>query len=72
MVLYAPPVLKKANRRVILSDGENNGGNVVNAIVTNDGLIHICPVTLDFTDVKPTGGWFDLSNPSKFVAFALK
>lgn len=68
----APPVLKKANRRVILSDGENNGGNVVNAIVTNDGLIHICPVTLDFTDVKPTGGWFDLSNPSKFVAFAMK
>lgn len=70
--ISAPPVLKKANRRVILSDGENNGGNVVNAIVTNDGLIHICPVTLDFTDVKPTGGWFDLSNPSKFVAFAMK
>lgn len=69
----APPVLKKANRRVIISDGENNGGNVVNAIVTNDGLIHICPVILDFTDVKPTGGWFDLiSNPSKFVAFAMK
>ena len=68
----APPVLKKANRRVIISDGENNGGNVVNAIVTNDGLIHICPVTLDFTDVKPTGGWFDLSNPRKFVAFAMK
>ena len=70
--ISAPPVLKKANRRVIISDGENNGGNVVNAIVTNDGLIHICPVTLDFTDVKPTGGWFDLSNPSKFVAFAMK
>lgn len=70
--ISAPLVLKKANRRVILSDGENNGGNVVNAIVTNDGLIHICPVTLDFTDVKPTGGWFDLSNPSKFVAFAMK
>lgn len=70
--ISAPPVLKKANRRVIISDGENNGGNVVNAIVTNDGLIHICPVTLDFTDVKPTGGWFDLINPSKFVAFAMK
>lgn len=70
--ISAPPVLKKANRRVIISDGKNNGGNVVNAIVTNDGLIHICPVTLDFTDVKPTGGWFDLSNPSKFVAFAMK
>lgn len=70
--ISAPPVLKKANRRVIISDGENNGGNVVNAIVTNDGLIHICPVTLDFTDVKPIGGWFDLSNPSKFVAFAMK
>lgn len=70
--ISAPPVLKKANRRVILSDGENNGGNVVNAIVTNDGLIHICPAILDFTDVKPTGGWFDLSNPSKFVAFAMK
>ena len=71
--ISAPPVLKKANRRVIISDGENNGGNVVNAIITNDGLIHICPVTLDFTDVKPTGGWFDLlSNPSKFVAFAMK
>lgn len=70
--ISAPPVLKKANRRVILSDRENNGGNVVNAIVTNDGLIHICPVTLDFTDVKPTGGWFGLSNPSKFVAFAMK
>lgn len=70
--ISAPPVLKKANRRVIISDGENNGGNVVNAIVTNDGLIHICPVTLDFTNVKPTGGWFDLSNPSKFVAFAMK
>lgn len=71
--ISAPSVLKKANRRVIISDGENNGGNVVNAIVTNDGLIHICPVTLDFTDVKPTGGWFDLnSNPSKFVAFAMK
>lgn len=70
--ISALPVLKKANRRVIISDGENNGGNVVNAIVTNDGLIHICPVTLDFTDVKPTGGWFDLSNPSKFVAFAMK
>lgn len=70
--ISAPPVLKKANRRVIISDGENNGGNVVNAIVTNDGLIHICPVTLDFTDVKPTGGWFDLNNPSKFVAFAMK
>lgn len=70
--ISAPPVLKKANRRVILSDGENNGGNVVNALVTNDGLIHICPATLDFTDVKPTGGWFDLSNPSKFVAFAMK
>lgn len=70
--ISAPPVLKKANRRVIISDGENNGGNVVNAIVTNDGLIHICPVTLDFTDVKPTGGWFDLSNPRKFVAFAMK
>lgn len=68
-----PPVLKKANRRVIISDGENNGGNVVNAIVTNDGLIHICPAILDFTNVKPTGGWFDLlSNPSKFVAFAMK
>lgn len=71
--ISAPPVLKKANRRVIISDGENNGGNVVNAIVTNDGLIHICPVTLDFTNVKPTGGWFDLnSNPSRFVAFAMK
>lgn len=71
--ISAPPVLKKANRRVIISDGENNGGNVVNAIVTNDGLIHICPVTLDFTDVKPTGGWFDLLiNPSRFVAFAMK
>ena len=66
------PILKKANRRVILSDGENNGGTVVNAIVTNDGLIHICPATLDFTDVKPAGGWFDLSDPSKFVAFAMK
>lgn len=70
--ISAPPVLKKANRRVILSDGENNGGNVVNAIVTNDGLIHICPVTLDFTNVKPTGGWFDLNNPNRFVAFAMK
>lgn len=70
--ISAPLVLKKVNRRVILSDGENNGGNVVNALVTNDGLIHICPATLDFTDVKPTGGWFDLSNPSKFVAFAMK
>lgn len=71
--ISAPPVLKKANRRVIISDGENNGGNVVNAIVTNDGLIHICPAILDFTNVKPTGGWFDLlSNPSKFVAFAMK
>lgn len=70
--ISAPQVLKKANRRVILSDRENNGGNVVNAIVTNDGLIHICPAILDFTNVKPTGGWFDLSNPSKFVAFAMK
>lgn len=68
----APPVLKKANRRVILSDGENNGGNVVNAIVTNDGLIHICPAILDFTNVKPTGGWFDLISPDRFVAFAMK
>lgn len=69
----APPVLKKANRRVILSDGGNNGGNVVNAIVTNDGLIHICPAILDFTNVKPTGGWFDLNNnPDRFVAFAMK
>lgn len=70
--ISAPSVLKKANRRVIISDGENNGGNVVNAIVTNDGLIHICPVTLDFTNVKPTGGWFDLNNPNRFVAFAMK
>lgn len=70
--ISAPPVLKKANRRVILSDGENNGGNVVNAIVTNDGLIHICPAILDFTNVKPTGGWFDLNNPDRFVAFAMK
>lgn len=70
--ISAPHVLKKVNRRVILSDRENNGGNVVNALVTNDGLIHICPATLDFTDVKPTGGWFDLSNPGKFVAFAMK
>lgn len=70
--ISAPPVLKKANRRVILSDGENNGGNVVNAIVTNDGLIHICPAILDFTNVKPTGGWFDLNNPNGFVAFAMK
>lgn len=71
--ISAPSVLKKANRRIIISDGENNGGNVVNAIVTNDGLIHICPVTLDFTNVKPTGGWFDLnSSPSRFVAFAMK
>lgn len=70
--ISAPSVLKKANRRVILSDGENNGGNVVNAIVTNDGLIHICPAILDFTNVKPTGGWFDLNNPSRFVAFAMK
>lgn len=70
--ISAPPVLKKANRRVILSDGENNGGNVVNAIVTNDGLIHICPAILDFTNVKPTGGWFDLNNPNRFVAFAMK
>lgn len=70
--ISAPPVLKKANRRVILSDGENNGGNVVNAIVTNDGLIHICPAILDFTNIKPTGGWFDLNNPNRFVAFAMK
>lgn len=70
--ISAPLVLKKANRRVILSDGENNGGNVVNAIVTNDGLIHICPAILDFTNVKPTGGWFDLNNPNRFVAFAMK
>ena len=70
--ISAPPVLKKANRRVIISDGENNGGNVVNAIVTNDGLIHICPAILDFTNVKPTGGWFDLNNPNRFVAFAMK
>jgi hypothetical protein len=70
--ISAPPVLKKANRRVILSDGENNGGNVVNALVTNDGLIHICPAILDFTNVKPTGGWFDLNSPSRFVAFAMK
>lgn len=70
--ISAPPVLKKANRRVILSDRENNGGNVVNAIVTNDGLIHICPAILDFTNVKPTGGWFDLNSPDRFVAFAMK
>lgn len=70
--ISAPPVLKKANRRVILSDRENNGGNVVNAIVTNDGLIHICPAILDFTNVKPTGGWFDLYNLNRFVAFAMK
>lgn len=70
--ISAPPVLKKANRRVILSDRENNGGNVVNAIVTNDGLIHICPAILDFTNVKPTGGWFDLNSPGRFVAFAMK
>lgn len=70
--ISAPPVLKKANRRVILSDGKNNGGNVVNAIVTNDGLIHICPAILDFTNVKPTGGWFDINNPNRFVAFAMK
>lgn len=70
--ISAPPVLKKVNRRVILSDGENNGGNVVNALVTNDGLIHICPAILDFTNVKPTGGWFDLNNPNRFVAFAMK
>lgn len=70
--ISAPSVLKKANRRVIISDRENNGGNVVNAIVTNDGLIHICPAILDFTNVKPTGGWFDLYNPSRFVAFAMK
>jgi hypothetical protein len=70
--ISAPTILKKANRRIILSDGENNSGTVVNATITNDGLIHICPTILDFTDVKPTGGWFDLSNPSKFVAFAMK
>lgn len=70
--ISASTILKKVNRRIILSDGENNGGTVVNATITNDGLIHICPTILDFTNVKPTNGWFDLSQPNQFVAFAMK
>ena len=64
-------ILGKA-RRVFLSNKDNTAGQVFNAYTTPDGLCHIAPDTLTFTDVSPDGGWPSLTNPQKLVAFAVK
>lgn len=64
-------ILGKA-RRVFLSNKDNTAGQVFNAYTTPDGLCHIAPDTLTFTDVIPDGGWPSLTNPQKLVAFAVK
>lgn len=64
-------ILGKA-RRVFLSNKYNTAGQVFNAYTTPDGLCHIAPDTLTFTDVRPDGGWPSLTNPQKLVAFAVK
>ena len=64
-------ILGKA-RRVFLSNKYNTAGQVFNAYTTPDGLCHIAPDTLTFTDVRPEGGWPSLTNPQKLVAFAVK
>lgn len=64
-------ILGKA-RRVFLSNKDNTAGQVFNAYTTPDGLCHIAPDTLTFTDVRPDGGWPSLTNPQKLVAFAVK
>lgn len=64
-------ILGKA-RRVFLSNKDNTAGQVFNAYTTPDGLCHIAPDTLTFTDVGPDGGWPSLTNPQKLVAFAVK
>lgn len=64
-------ILGKA-RRVFLSNKDNTAGQVFNAYTTPDGLCHIAPDTLTFTNVIPDGGWPSLTNPQKLVAFAVK
>lgn len=64
-------ILGKA-RRVFLSNKDNTAGQVFNAYTTPDGLCHIAPDTLTFTEVIPNGGWPSLTNPQKLVAFAVK
>ena len=64
-------ILGKA-RRVFLSNKDNTAGRVFNAYTTPDGLCHIAPDTLTFTNVRPDGGWPSLTNPQKLVAFAVK
>lgn len=64
-------ILGKA-RRVFLSNKDNTAGQVFNAYTTPDGLCHIAPDTLTFTDVIPDGGWPSLTNPQKLIAFAVK
>lgn len=64
-------ILGKA-RRVFLSNKDNTAGQVFNAYTTPDGLCHIAPDTLTFTNVRPDGGWPSLTNPQKLVAFAVK
>lgn len=64
-------ILGKA-RRVFLSNKDNTAGQVFNAYTTPDGLCHIAPDTLTFTNVRPDEGWPSLTNPQKLVAFAVK
>ena len=64
-------ILGKA-RRVFLSNKDNTAGQVFNAYTTPDGLCHIAPDTITFTNVRPDGGWPSLTNPQKLVAFAVK
>lgn len=59
-------------RRVFLSNKDNTAGQVFNAYTTPDGLCHIAPDVLTFNGVQPSGGWPNLSNPQKLVAFAVK
>lgn len=59
-------------RRVFLSNKDNTAGQVFNAYTTPDGLCHIAPDVLTFNGVQPSGGWPDLINPQKLVAFAVK
>lgn len=65
-------LIKARSKKVIVSDKSNTFGQVFNAYNTPDGLIHVAPEALEFTEIVPPGGWPNLSNPNRAVGYVVK
>lgn len=65
-------LIRARSKKVVVSDKSNTFGQVFNAYNTPDGLIHVAPSALEFTEIVPSGGWPNLSNPTRAVGYAVK